>query len=249
MPLALVQQKGILSVDLAPDDRRLAAGYADGRVKLWSFPAGQHEATYRQHYGWVFGVCFSEDGRVLASGGEDRYRHALGCGCPAGVGNLATSYSRSTERGLFVGWPTFGHWGGGAGDAVKLWDLATHRELLTLPAEGFFFSDLTFSPDGNTLVATSLSGIAHFWRAPSWRRFLPTDPSCPPGNSSRRLELGQLKVTFVPAHVADSSCKPESALVESVWQRHSLPRVVAVGIRVLRHPPRSSRLRMGEASR
>ena len=27
---------------------------------------------------------------------------------------------------------------------------------------------LSFSPDGNTLAATSLNGNAHLWHAPSW---------------------------------------------------------------------------------
>ena len=27
---------------------------------------------------------------------------------------------------------------------------------------------LRFSPDGNTLAATALGGMAHLWRAPSW---------------------------------------------------------------------------------
>jgi WD40 repeat protein len=58
--------------------------------------------------------------------------------------------------------------GGSAKDAVILWDLATRRELLNLPAEGQFFMELSFSPDGNTLAATSLGGVAHLWRAPSW---------------------------------------------------------------------------------
>jgi WD40 repeat protein len=58
--------------------------------------------------------------------------------------------------------------GSSARDAVKLWDLGAHRELLSLRAEGRFFVDLAFSPDGDTLAATSLGGIAHLWRAPSW---------------------------------------------------------------------------------
>ena len=55
-----------------------------------------------------------------------------------------------------------------AREAVKLWDLATHRELLSLQGEGEFFSHIDFSPDGSTLVATSFSGVTHLWRAPSW---------------------------------------------------------------------------------
>ncbi len=53
-------------------------------------------------------------------------------------------------------------------EAVKLWDWAAHRELLTLRAEGLYFTHVVFSPDGNTLAATSLTGVAHLWRAPSW---------------------------------------------------------------------------------
>ena len=137
-------------------------------MKLWSFPAGQHEATYRQHYGWVFGVCFSEDGRVLASAGEEPTVTLW----DVGARRESATWRRPIAAALSVAFSSDGRrlatGGGGTGDAVKLWDLATHRELLTLPAEGFFFSDVAFSPDGNTLAATSIAGIAHLWRAPSW---------------------------------------------------------------------------------
>jgi WD40 repeat protein len=53
-------------------------------------------------------------------------------------------------------------------DAVRLWDCAAHRELLSLQGVGLFFADVAFSPDGNTLAATALSGTANLWRAPSW---------------------------------------------------------------------------------
>jgi WD40 repeat protein len=173
VPLAPALQAGIMSIDLSPDERRLATGYADGRVELWSFPAGQHEATLSQQKGWVFGVLFSGDGRVLASTGNDgtvrlwdtMARREL-VTLRGHIGSAwGAAFSPDGRRLATGGGDTRG---GQARDAVKLWDLATHRELLTLPGEGQFFTDLAFSPDGNTLVATPLSGIAHFWRAPSW---------------------------------------------------------------------------------
>jgi poly(3-hydroxybutyrate) depolymerase len=39
---------------------------------------------------------------------------------------------------------------------------------VVVAGEGQYFAHLTFSPDGNTLAAVSLDGIAHLWRAPSW---------------------------------------------------------------------------------
>jgi WD40 repeat protein len=59
--------------------------------------------------------------------------------------------------------------GSNARDAVKLWDLTARREILSLHGEGLWFTHLAFSPDGNTLAATALSGMAHLWRAPSWQ--------------------------------------------------------------------------------
>lgn len=51
---------------------------------------------------------------------------------------------------------------------MKLWDLAAQREILTLSGDGLFFFDVGFSPDGNTLMATGLSGETHLWHTLSW---------------------------------------------------------------------------------
>jgi WD40 repeat protein len=60
--------------------------------------------------------------------------------------------------------------GGSSRDTVKLWDLSTHRELMTLPGQGSEFSFVVFSPDGRWLAACSrLEGKLHLWRAPSWQ--------------------------------------------------------------------------------
>jgi len=169
VPLAGVQVAGLWSAGFSPDDRLLAAGYANGAVKLWDYPSGRHETTFTNQAGSVCAVLFSPDGRMLASTSldgtvrlRDLFAHrelATLRGHTGAVGGAALSLD---GRRLATG-------GSDARDAVKLWDLATHRELLSLPGEGeLLFAPVAFSPDGSTLMAMSFAGIAHLWRAPSW---------------------------------------------------------------------------------
>jgi WD40 repeat protein len=162
------QSAGIVSVDLSPDDRLLAAGYQNGSVKLFRFPSGQHDSTFPNHQAIVMEVRFSPDGRELVSTSFDSSaklwdvfaRRELAT-LPGHFGWVCGAAFSSDGRRLATG-------GLSPRDAVKLWDLVAHRELLTLQGKGQYFVDLTFSPDGNALAAVSLDGIAHLWHAPSW---------------------------------------------------------------------------------
>ncbi|MCP4455335.1 MAG: protein kinase [Planctomycetes bacterium] len=58
--------------------------------------------------------------------------------------------------------------GGTRRDAVKLWHVSTHRELLTLTGEGSLSTIVTFSPNGRWLASCSEEGMLHVWHAPSW---------------------------------------------------------------------------------
>jgi len=173
VPLPPLREASIMSVDLSPDERLLATGSTNGWIKLWSFPAGQLEATFRPDDWWVFGLRFSANGRVLVSTaprGNVQLWDVLARRelepLPGHLGgSWGVAFSPDGRRLATGGGDTVG---GRSRDAVKLWDLATHRELLTLAGAGQLFTDLTFSPDGSTLVATCLSGTAHFWRAPTW---------------------------------------------------------------------------------
>jgi hypothetical protein len=61
---------------------------------------------------------------------------------------------------------------GGGPEAVKLWDMHTHQELITLGAEGSLTVALAFSPDGNKLLALNVEANndlhLQIWRAPAW---------------------------------------------------------------------------------
>ena len=139
----------------------------DGVVRLWNFHSGEPVAILRQHTGQILDVRFSPDGRLLASASGDgtvglwdvRTRRAVGV-LPGHAGSTWGLAFSPDGRRLATG-------GNSSSEAVKLWDMATQRELLCLKQEGTFFMDLNFSPDGAALQATSFSGIAHFWRAPS----------------------------------------------------------------------------------
>jgi eukaryotic-like serine/threonine-protein kinase len=162
------QLTGMGSVDFSPDDRLLAAGYANDKVKLFRFPSGEHETTFTNHHTIVTGVLFSPDGRGLVStsfDGSARLWDVLARRELARLlGHSGMVYSPALSpdgRRLATGGTT-------PKDAVKLWDLVAQRELLSLQSEGHYFLHVAFSPDGNTLAAVSLDGVAHLWRAPSW---------------------------------------------------------------------------------
>jgi WD40 repeat protein len=53
-------------------------------------------------------------------------------------------------------------------EALKLWDTASHQEVLTLEAEGSNYHQTAFSADGNVLGSRNGLGVLHLWRAPSW---------------------------------------------------------------------------------
>ncbi|MBI2949745.1 MAG: PD40 domain-containing protein [Verrucomicrobia bacterium] len=61
-------------------------------------------------------------------------------------------------------------------ETIKLWDVESRQELLTLESHGSWFHPSAFSPDGNVLGSRSASliptfapGVVHLWRAPSWK--------------------------------------------------------------------------------
>jgi WD40 repeat protein len=168
VPLAGVQVAGIWCADISPDDRLLAAGCRGGAVKLWDFPSGRHEITFTNQAGSVCAVLFSPDGQRLASTSWDGTVRLRDLSAPREVAKLQGHSSLVWGAAFSADGRRLATGGSGAREAVKLWDLATQRELLSLQGEGDFFLHVAFSPDGSTLMASSFTGIAHLWRAPSW---------------------------------------------------------------------------------
>jgi hypothetical protein len=62
---------GVRSVDLSPDEARIASGSWDKTVRLWNSKTGALEAILRGHQSYVSAVRFSPSGRRLASASWD----------------------------------------------------------------------------------------------------------------------------------------------------------------------------------
>jgi WD40 repeat protein len=60
-------QGGTLSAAVAPDRAELASGGQDGQVRWWSLPDGQPIASAAGGAAWIERLCYSPDGRWLAT--------------------------------------------------------------------------------------------------------------------------------------------------------------------------------------
>jgi len=151
----------------ASADGRLAAIGDAYMVNLWDLATGKKAPGLTGRFGWLDGLAFSPDGRLLAIGSSDG---------SARLFELATRREVADLRGHLTGVHSVAFspdgrrlaTGSDLKEAVKLWDMTTLQEVATLEGQGTYFQFTTFSPDGNTLVGVNLQGTAHFWRAPSF---------------------------------------------------------------------------------
>ncbi|MCC5644003.1 WD40 repeat domain-containing protein [Nostoc sp. CHAB 5824] len=179
----------VTSVSFSPDSKTLASGsgdyYTTGNVfnigdytiKLWDVKTGKEIRTLKGHDKAVKSVGFSPDGKTLASGswdttvklwdvktgkeiyalkGHNYYVNSVSFS-PDGKTLASGSGDGATSSGITSSIDDY---------TIKLWDVKTRKEIITLKGYNFPVDNVSFSPDGKTLASSS-EDIIKLWNLPN----------------------------------------------------------------------------------
>ena len=170
----------VFSVCFSPNGKRLASGSGSidpktrriwGEVRVWDAATGQEALTLKGHTAPVRSVCFSPDGKRLASGSADQTVKVWDAQTGQEILTLkghtgsvnSVCFSPNGKR-LASGSGSIDPKGGRIWGEVKVWDAATGQQSLTLKGHtSHVVSSVCFSPDGQRLASSSRDRTVKVW--------------------------------------------------------------------------------------
>jgi len=152
---------GVMSVAFSPDGRAILSGCTDQTLKLWEVATGATVRTFTGHSHHVRGVAFSPDGRTALSASSDEtlklWDVASGKELRTFTGHsgILESAFALTHFAPTVAFSLDGRTAlsGGVDDTLKLWDVASGKELRTFTGHSGMVESVAFSPDGRTALS------------------------------------------------------------------------------------------------
>ncbi|HZO71232.1 MAG TPA: NB-ARC domain-containing protein [Ktedonobacteraceae bacterium] len=151
----------ILSVAFSPDGELLAAGVANGEVRLWQADSGTPWRTFQGHKDWLRSVAFSPDGSIIVSGGEDYTVRLWDVNSGQCLKTLREhtgwvySVAFNSDRKIIAST--------GEDRTVRLWDVSSGECLKTLQGHSDRIWSVAFSPDGTILASGSEDRTVRLW--------------------------------------------------------------------------------------
>src|SRR6266496_1074307 len=157
---------GILSLAISPDSKLIAAGTANGEVRLWQSSCATPYITCKGHADWVGSVAFSPDGRIHASGSDDHTvrlwevstgecLHVL-----EGHDGWIKSVAFSSDGKLLAS--------GSEDRTICVWSISTRELIRTLHGHTGQVQSIAFSPDGDLLASGGEDHVIRVWNTTSW---------------------------------------------------------------------------------
>lgn len=154
----------IEGVSFSPDGNWLITAGDDATMKIWDVTTGALLRDFQDFTGVIDSGVFSPDGTRFAF--SDGSIHVWRFNLDSVEGRTTIGYKEILNipsAGLVIFSPDGAQLAGVSGNAIKLWDAVSGRELLTLAGHSGWVMGLAFSPDGRMLASTSLDGTVKMW--------------------------------------------------------------------------------------
>jgi WD40 repeat protein/transcriptional regulator with XRE-family HTH domain len=151
----------ILSVAVDINGEILAAGTANGMIRLWAVSDSEPLYTCQEHKDWVRAVAFSPDGAILASGSDDCTIRLW----DTGSGECLRVLQGHEHRVRSVAFsPDGAILASGSDDCtIRLWDTGGGECLRVLQGHEHRVRSVAFSPDGAILASGSDDCTIRLW--------------------------------------------------------------------------------------
>jgi WD40 repeat protein/serine/threonine protein kinase len=146
---------GVAALAFSMDGSKLAVATADHKFRVWEIARKRVLSEMASHWGlpdFPIGPAFSADGVALCAGYGDSTAEIFDTATGRRLGFLEGAKGPMYGGVVLLPDGRTVATADGAQD-VKLWDLKTQKELVTLGGERSFYTALALSPDGRRLAA------------------------------------------------------------------------------------------------